>query len=70
MVIARRRKRRKEHVMNTPLTRRPDGNGVSAEAVPGHPDRRGRGGRVPAGVNLNSGLAVVAAGTLPWLARR
>ena len=34
------KKRRKEHVMNTPLIRRPDGNGASAEAVPG---RRGRG---------------------------
>jgi hypothetical protein len=37
--------------MNTPLTRRPDGNGASAEVVPAVPAAAGAADGYPAGQN-------------------
>src|SRR5262249_59460151 len=69
-------KRRKEHVMNTPLTRRPDGNGASAETVPAVPSAtgaadgyllpatwRGIGAQAAAALGMLTGLWVAIS---PW----
>jgi hypothetical protein len=70
---ADRTKRRKEHVMNTPLTHRPDGNGASAEAIPaaagaadGYPlpvTWHGVGAQAAASLGMLTGLWVAIS---PW----
>jgi hypothetical protein len=69
--------------MNTPLIRRPDGNGASAEAVPAGPAAagasdgyllpatwRGIGAQAAAALGMLTAAASLAAIALRWPARR